>query len=387
MDLPTLYRKNAKGKTQQWTIKVIGDNKEEPEDSENTWMITEYGVVDGKLVTQKRKVAPKGKKTPWEQAVFNATKKWEDRKKKDGYTEDIRDERPFVTPMLAQTVKVKKEKKTGHKALEIKFPCHDQPKLDGHRCKAVYDESGVQLHSRKNIEYKGFATLKDELFTCLFARIQRGGFGSGSLHLDGELMVQGVPFEELSGKIKRAAYHADVDLPDVEYHLFDCYDEKFPDAPFSERSEFLRGIIPDEHKNIKFVPTAISNNQEEFLNHYAQYMAEGHEGIMMRVSNSAYKPGKRPSCLKKYKEMEDDEFEIIGFNEAMGEDRGTVIWVCKTKTGQEFTVRPKGTRELRRQWFQNGQEYVGRQLTVIYQELTEMGVPRFPVGKAIRDIK
>ena len=33
----------------------------------------------------------------------------------------------------------------------------------------------------------------------------------------------------------------------------------------------------------------------------------------------------------------------------------------------------------------NGDKYIGKKLTVIYQELTEDGKPRFPVGKAIRD--
>ena len=35
--------------------------------------------------------------------------------------------------------------------------------------------------------------------------------------------------------------------------------------------------------------------------------------------------------------------------------------------------------------FENGDDYVGKLLTVVYQELTDDGLPRFPVGKAIRD--
>jgi len=35
--------------------------------------------------------------------------------------------------------------------------------------------------------------------------------------------------------------------------------------------------------------------------------------------------------------------------------------------------------------FQNGSNYIGQQLTVRYQELTDDGVPRFPVGIAIRN--
>jgi hypothetical protein len=59
--------------------------------------------------------------------------------------------------------------------------------------------------------------------------------------------------------------------------------------------------------------------------------------------------------------------------------------VCETADGKEFTVRPRGTMEKRREWFNAGENYVGKSLTVVYQELTEEGKPRFPVGKAVRD--
>ena len=57
----------------------------------------------------------------------------------------------------------------------------------------------------------------------------------------------------------------------------------------------------------------------------------------------------------------------------------------ETKEGKEFTVRPRGTMESRRKLFETGKKYVGKMLTVIYQELTEEGKPRFPVGKDIRE--
>jgi DNA ligase-1 len=41
--------------------------------------------------------------------------------------------------------------------------------------------------------------------------------------------------------------------------------------------------------------------------------------------------------------------------------------------------------EKRREWFNAGAKYIGKSLTVVYQELTEEGKPRFPVGKAVRD--
>ena len=80
----------------------------------------------------------------------------------------------------------------------------------------------------------------------------------------------------------------------------------------------------------------------------------------------------------------ESEYEIVGFKQGDGRDKGTVIWVCKTDN-KEFSVRPKGTIDSRKELFINAKSCIGKKLTVIYQELSEMGVPRFPVGKAIRD--
>ena len=81
----------------------------------------------------------------------------------------------------------------------------------------------------------------------------------------------------------------------------------------------------------------------------------------------------------------DDEFEIIGFQEGCGVDEKTVIWKCKTTNNEEFNVRPIGDLEHRRLLFSKAPKYIGKMLTVKYQELSEIGVPRFPVGKDIRE--
>ena len=46
---------------------------------------------------------------------------------------------------------------------------------------------------------------------------------------------------------------------------------------------------------------------------------------------------------------------------------------------------PRGSLEYRKQLFSLGDQFVGKQITVIYQELTKDGIPRFPIAKAIRN--
>ena len=41
--------------------------------------------------------------------------------------------------------------------------------------------------------------------------------------------------------------------------------------------------------------------------------------------------------------------------------------------------------EYRKKLFENGRNHIGKKLTVIFQEFTKDGIPRFPVAKDIRD--
>ena len=106
---------------------------------------------------------------------------------------------------------------------------------------------------------------------------------------------------------------------------------------------------------------------------------------MVRNLKGAYRIGKRSADLQKVKTFLDGEYRIVDYLEGTGNEAGCVIWVCETLEGRQFRVRPRGTQEERKLLFQNGDEYIGKMLTVRYQELTDDGVPRFPVGIAIRD--
>ena len=44
-----------------------------------------------------------------------------------------------------------------------------------------------------------------------------------------------------------------------------------------------------------------------------------------------------------------------------------------------------GTREQRKEMFENGKNYIGKLLTVRFQEWSKDKIPRFPVGVQIRD--
>ncbi|CCW70143.1 unnamed protein product [Phytomonas sp. Hart1] len=85
--------------------------------------------------------------------------------------------------------------------------------------------------------------------------------------------------------------------------------------------------------------------------------------------------------------MRDDEFVIVDAVEGKGKWKGALgAFVCQTKDAKNtFTVTPASSdAEKKKMWKTWQANYVGKALTVQYQELTADGIPRFPVGKCVR---
>ena len=110
---------------------------------------------------------------------------------------------------------------------------------------------------------------------------------------------------------------------------------------------------------------------------------------MVRNKQGMYQLGARSYDLQKYKEFEDKEYKVTAFTDGQGLEKGLVIWTCETPEGKHFQVRPRGTHEERATIFKDvtkhPAKYIGKELTVRFQELSDDGIPRFPVGLSFRD--
>ena len=342
---------------------------------------------------------------------------------------------PFL-PMLAQTFNpadavtaatASKKKKV------ITFPCFVQPKLDGLRCVSYATRrvpgggggngndatTAVTLQSRTGAFFTGLPHIAAALRPYLSQH--------PSVVIDGELYTDQMPFEELAGLIKKKKITDDdvARLKKVKYHVYDIYDHARHNMPYSERMGVLAaavrrcGCVANDTfsagvaaaaaggrmlRSASATTTVVTTDDaataaaaavvlvrtekvaalSDFRRLFAEFVEAGYEGIMLRNAAGVYRANYRSNDLQKYKEFMEDEYRIIDFKEGEGRDAGAVIWVCETADGKEFTVRPRGTMQQRREWFNDGAKYIGKNLTVVYQELTEDGKPRFPVGKALR---
>ena len=173
----------------------------------------------------------------------------------------------------------------------------------------------------------------------------------------------------------------------LELHVFDIINtEKNQDERFELLKElFEREGIDEECPNIKMVETRTIYFPEEIVELCDEFAQEDYEGVVVRARDLMYKEKGRSLKMRKYKEFIDAEFEItdIDYDEGVGKEHFT--WVCTMEDGSTFNAKPRGTREMKLDWFENYTEHIGRLLTVRYQQTSEDGIPRFPVGIAIRD--
>jgi len=379
MNFNSLYKINNKGKIYQWDISVVANN--------NTYdIVTLNGEKDGKKVKHTRNV-PKGKakRTVFEQAVSEATSKRNSKITKECYTEDLASlsnpkKSRIIRPMLAVKFAMKAR---NSRAKGITFPCYCQRKLDGLRMMSHYDGDNVVIESRTGKKFNNFDTIRSELETML------SDMGD-EFYLDGELYTNKLNFETISGlsrKLQDGITEEEQDeMDEIEYHVYDCFDLNNMGMSFEDRFNLIQKLVK-KHKptRIVFLDTYKCESREDIQKYHSQFVEEGYEGTMVRNASSVYQLNKRSKDLQKYKDFMEEEFKIVGFREGEGDEAGMVVWDCETKDGKVFGVRPRGTREMKRDWFDNGDSYVGKPLTVIFQEYTEYGIPRFPVGKDIRE--
>lgn len=370
--LPVLYKRTSTGKIQRWEIFV-------KEIDDGFSIVTKHGYVDGKIVEDAGIIVSEGKNlgrsnqtSPLEQAETEAQSKWT-KKKDEGYVESINDAEKdvVVLPMLAN----KYEKVKHH----ITFPCFVQRKYDGTRCLSIMRGGSVELISRKGKPFCFMDHIRAELAE-LFKET------NDDFYLDGELYSDELTFQQIVGTVKKSKTKADEEtMLKIQYHVYDCFSLVNLNLPYEYKATLLEKLIGNKYNYIKMVESVEAHSEEDIYHLHDQFVSEGWEGAIVRNKKLKYELDKRSNELLKVKAFMDEEFKIIGVQEACGNDVGTAIFVCKNNgDDRTFSCRPKGTREQRREWFVNFEKYKGKMLTVEFFEKTDEGLPRFPVGKAIR---
>ena len=111
------------------------------------------------------------------------------------------------------------------------------------------------------------------------------------------------------------------------------------------------------------------------------------EGLILtqkEIEETWYKPGKNNNLLK-VKDFIDEEVIVLDIINGEGREAELAIIEVRDIRENKFNIRPRGSFEDRRSWLINKSKLIGKKYTIRYFELSEYGVPRFPVGVGFRD--
>jgi DNA ligase-1 len=400
---PTLYDKTKKGKVKVWNVRV-----------ESLWgeiaVIMSHGekggkqTISSKEITQGKNIGKKNETTITQQAILEAGARWQKKVDKGMVDDESKIGKKInYFPMLAVTAYsavspdvVKGDKKITTLPERVLL----QKKLNGVRCPAVKKRNVVKLYSRGGKEY----THITDVLTQHLSKVMMNGE-----IWDGEIYVHGWSLERISQCVKRdkskvwrkkVLFHCKKreweearwwvktrnDTQRLEYHRYDC-----PSGTLIARYRIATmALLPITDLVTQVETVECDGNWDNVRFWHDKWVREGYEGIVIRDPEESYIWNHRDKRLLKYKEFQDEEFEIIGYKQGTGSDKGAVTWLCRghnrDKSGYiHFDCRPRGTIEYRRRLYRRGKSYIGKMLTVRFFERSDKYVPLFPVGICIRD--
>lgn len=361
---PKLYALASTGKQKEWEVSV-----HEQEDGicniRRSHGFTGHKMqITYKPVKKGKNIGRSNETTVFEQAVSDAQSLW-NKKKDRAYTEDKPEKKdPVPLPMLAHPFDKRKH--------DIEYPCYVQPKLNGVRVFAhKIDSSTIEYTSRNGKKYDTLGHITPNLLEIMSV---------GEI-VDGEIYVHGMGFQQIIRLVKKPR-------PESEGLFFHVYDKADPNVDYEDRLHWLNEVIYGSQiigEPIVLVSTYIADCEEDIYKYHSKFVKQGYEGVIIRNKKGKYKFIHRSKNLQKYKIMIDEEFRIIAGKEAQGTHNGCVVFICDVGNGNYVDVVPKTTLKKRREMLKNIDSYIGKQLTVQYQEKSEDGVPIFPVGLEIRD--
>lgn len=341
----TIYKKDSSGKIRYLTVNVAVNELQQISGVMNT----DNPIVHAKLCYGKN-IGRANETTDSKQAELEAASVVAE-KLRLGYFDTIEEAqekggKDFLLPMLAKDYKKEFKK--------VKYPCFAQPKLDGMRA----------LGSEENTMTSRTGKVVDTITHIKFHAL-------GDYVLDGELYAHGKTFQETMKLIKK---YRPNETEAIKYHVYDLV----MDAPFRIRHGYLTAIV-STNPQLSLVETVFVENEAEMLEFHKKNIAAGYEGTMIRHGESGYSVNKRSSDLLKYKDFLDETYKITDVVPSESRPEQGVVTCWCHKTGQYFNTGMKFSHAEREEILANKDKYVGQMAEIRFFELTDSGIPRFPV--------
>lgn len=361
----------------------------------------------GKLSGKPRTVPGKSNtKSPLEAAKLYATQQWEQKIRIDQYYElkkptvkkllKLREESGVINPSLCKKIKDCKDSELECTKKQYWIA---QDKIDGDRILVFFPKNGpnledakpedIKIVSRNNIVKNFKEGIKKDCLKLL-KYISKVFPAYNILALDGELRIPGIKHHEdvrSASATQTKKHHLD---DRTRFYFFDLiiHDKKFKtrDAIRYELKDYIL-----KRENIIFVESVKCTSWEEIKAYFQQCLEiGGKEGIVLRRGDHFYPRDRNVRSFKmiKMKHIEDSEYEVIGYSECQGANEGCILWELRDPERPElkFTCGQNGDFEFQKELLTNGEDYIGKYLTVEYSGFGKKGLPKFPKALRFRSI-
>jgi DNA ligase-1 len=172
-----------------------------------------------------------------------------------------------------------------------------------------YDGIRAQVHKNRNGPVRIFSRTLDEVAEFPELTIPISAL-PGELILDGEILAwrdaRPLPFTELQKRLgrKRVDMWMQHDIP-VKFIAFDLLyqdGELLLDEPLTNRKKRLAGVFSGAPDALRLAETMQCRSEQEVTLAFRGALAAGHEGIVAKVAQSPYTPGRRGGFWFKLKE-------------------------------------------------------------------------------------
>jgi len=265
---------------------------------------------------------------------------------------------------------------------KVQYPAYIQPKLDGVRC--IFTKDGA--FSRTGKQFKNVRHIESALYS-LFVTYPK-------LILDGELYNHELKhdFEKIISlvrKTKPTEKHRNEAANLVQYHIYDI--ASMSSISYQGRMMFINSLRNiqsiNSKKCIQFIDTQAVIDENDARDMHQEFLNMGYEGSILRNMKGVYK-NTRSYDLMKFKDFDDSEATIIGYEMGQGKRYGTLgKFIMQDDEGIEFGCPPgKGYNyDDLANMADNISEYIGQRATFTYFQRTQAGSYRHPLYKCIRN--
>lgn len=287
---------------------------------------------------------------------------------------------PTFAVMLAESYEKKADK--------VKGKFYITQKLDGNRCIAIVEESGVKFFTRKGQPIEDMVELEEQ-----FSNLQHGVYDGEVLLINKNNLNSADLFRATQKVIRK-----DGEKKDLEFYIFDAITiSEFKNGKskrnYSMRRNSLDTIVSTyvkDLKNIHILPVLYEGEDVTQILILSAFADEkGWEGLMLNTGDGLYQT-KRVVDLLKIKKMKTADLLVVSLEKAIdGQFEGLMSRVSVEYKGNLVGIGSGFTLEDRKNFIENPDDIVGKIIEVSYfeesiNEKTQQLSLRFPIYKGIR---